>query len=299
MTPAQPPLLCNIKQLKVNSGHKTLLDIQQLNLYQQQLTTFIGPNGAGKSTLLKSLLTHQPNTPSSSQNLGLKIQADIDYKPLKRKYPNCNTRPISATHRNISTTSSNISASKLITPTPLHQPGQIAWVGQHERFELPLTVLEYALLGVSPQLAWYQTPKKSDAQKALTLLQDFELLSLKDSRVQSLSGGEKQRLAVVRALMQQTQILMLDEPTNHLDIRHQRYLLSYLKNLVQQEKKTILMVLHDLAHAYNYSDNVVLLHQGKVVQQGTSYEVMNKNNLSLVYDVDIATYDTQDGRLFI
>ena len=117
--------------------------------------------------------------------------------------------------------------------------------------------------------------------------------------MQTLSGGEKQRLAIVRALMQDTDIMMFDEPTNHLDIRHQRFLLHYLHNLVKQEHKSILVVLHDLTHAYRYTDKVVLLNGGQVVAQGTPSEVMTRPQLSDVYDVDIKVHQTEDGLVFI
>ncbi|WP_296274154.1 ABC transporter ATP-binding protein, partial [Psychrobacter sp. UBA6730] len=118
-------------------------------------------------------------------------------------------------------------------------------------------------------------------------------------RVQTLSGGEKQRLAIVRALMQDTKIMMFDEPTNHLDIRHQRFLLNYLHNLVRQQRKSILVVLHDLTHAHRYTDEVVLLSGGQIVAQGTPSEVMTRSQLSDVYDVDIKVHQTEDGLVFI
>src|SRR5699024_8693603 len=148
---------------------------------------------------------------------------------------------------------------------------------------------------VSPNLAWYQRPNSNHVERAQRLLQDFELLSLVSARVQTLSGGEKQRLAIVRALMQDTDIMMFDEPTNHLDIRHQRFLLHYLHNLVQQQHKSILVVLHDLTHAHRYTDEVVLLNSGQIVAQGTPSEVMTRPQLSDVYDVDIKVHQTEDG----
>lgn len=177
--------------------------------------------------------------------------------------------------------------------------GQVAWVGQHERFELPLTVLDYALLGVSPNLAWYQRPNTKHIRQAQYLLHDFELTALKNDRVQTLSGGEKQRLAIVRALMQDTEIMMFDEPTNHLDIRHQRFLLHYLQALVRHQHKSILVVLHDLTHANRYTDEVVLLDKGHVVAQGSPKTVMTSERLSKVYHVDIKAHHTEDGLVFV
>ena len=252
--------LLSMQDIHISHGHKTLLKIDKLTVPSQKLVAFIGPNGAGKSTLLHTVLGQHTGT-------ALKTDGHITIYG----------QPISEVMNH----------------------GHIAWVGQHERFELPLTVLDYALLGVSPSLAWYQRPNSNHVERALRLLQDFELLSLVSARVQTLSGGEKQRLAIVRALMQDTKIMMFDEPTNHLDIRHQRFLLHYLHNLVRQQRKRIVVVLHDLTHAYRYTDEVVLLNGGRVIAQGTPSEVMTRPQLSDVYDVDIKVHQTEDGLVFI
>lgn len=176
--------------------------------------------------------------------------------------------------------------------------GKIAWVGQHERFELPLTVLEYALLGVNNRLAWYESPNVHDVERARAKLDSFELLPLANKRVQSLSGGEKQRLAIVRALMQETDILLLDEPTNHLDVKYERILFEFLSQLIKNGK-SIVVVLHSLEYAYRYADEVVALHQGQILAQGTLDEVMTGETLSLMYGTPIKFYDTPDGRVFV
>lgn len=252
--------LLMMQDIHIAHGDKVLLNIASLTLPRQKLVAFIGPNGAGKSTLLHTILAQHTGT-------GLKTEGHITAQG----------QPINDMLRD----------------------GHIAWVGQHERFELPLTVLDYALLGVSPNLAWYQRPNAQHKSRAQHLLHDFELTELVNSRVQTLSGGEKQRLAIVRALMQDTQIMMFDEPTNHLDIRHQRFLLKYLHGLVRLQRKSILVVLHDLTHAHRYTDEVVLLNGGRVFAQGTPNEVMTSAQLSEVYQVNIKAHQTEDGVLFI
>ena len=252
--------LLSMQDIHISHGHKTLLKIDKLTVPSQKLVAFIGPNGAGKSTLLHTIL---------GQHTGTALKTDGHIMIYGQ--------PINEVMNN----------------------GHIAWVGQHERFELPLTVLDYVLLGVSPNLAWYQRPNTEHVSRAQHLLHDFELSTLLDARVQTLSGGEKQRLAIVRALMQDTDIMMFDEPTNHLDIRHQRFLLNYLYNLVQQQRKSILVVLHDLTHAHRYTDEVVLLDGGKVIAQGIPNEVMTSERLSDVYDVDIKAHQTEDGLVFM
>ena len=252
--------LLSIKDIQVAHGTKILLNIDTLTLPKQKLIAFIGPNGAGKSTLLHAILGQHTGT-------GLKTNGQITMQG----------QPL----------------------TEILNRGHIAWVGQHERFELPLTVLDYALLGVSPNLAWYKRPNAEHVSQAMRLLHDFELSAFINARVQTLSGGEKQRLAIVRALMQDTKIMMFDEPTNHLDIRHQRFLLQYLQKLVHHRGKSILVVLHDLTHAHRYTDGVVLLNKGRIVAQGVPDAVMTSRQLSEVYHVDIKAHHTEDGLVFV
>ncbi len=183
--------------------------------------------------------------------------------------------------------------------TSLIQAGKLSWVGQHERFEAPLTVLGYALLGMIPNLAWYQQPNQQAVDNAKQFLAEFDLLELAEMRIQTLSGGEKQRMAIVRALMQDTDVLLLDEPTNHLDIKHQRKLFAYLQKLVNEANKSIVMVLHSLTDAYYYADHVVALSNGEILAQGHPDEVMTAKNLKQMYEVDIHVHDTADGRVFV
>ena len=252
--------LLSMQNIHISHGNKVLLQLDKLTLPSQKLVAFIGPNGAGKSTLLHTILGQHTGTALKTTG-----QITIQGQPINEAMQN----------------------------------GHIAWVGQHERFELPLTVLDYALLGVSPTLAWYQRPNEQHIEQAKSLLQEFELSGLISARVQTLSGGEKQRLAIVRALMQDTRIMMFDEPTNHLDIRHQRFLLKYLHDLVRQQRKSILVVLHDLTHAHRYTDEVILLYGGQVVAQGMPDEVMTSQRLSDIYHVDIKAHHTDDGLVFV
>lgn len=182
------------------------------------------------------------------------------------------------------------------TPTKtLVKLGKIAFVGQHERFELPVTVLDYALLGVSPNLGWHQSPSQAHIKQAIDFLEKFELSQLAKKRITQLSGGEKQRLAIVRALMQNTDILLMDEPTNHLDIKHERALFVHLRHLVEQEQKSLIVVLHHLTYAYRYSDYVIALKHGQLIAQGSPAQAMSEAVLSELYDTQIRCYQTAEG----
>ena len=160
---------------------------------------------------------------------------------------------------------------------------KIAWVGQHEHFGLPMSVSEYVLMGRYPKLAWYERPKRADTERAQMLLKHFDLDELQNKRIETLSGGEQQRAAIVRALLQDAEVLFLDEPTNHLDVRYQHSLMHYLTTLPQQGV-TVVMVLHDLNLAAHYAAHVALMEKGAVVACGAAEEVMNAEQLSRTYD---------------
>ena len=102
-------------------------------------------------------------------------------------------------------------------------------------------------------------------------------------RVGELSGGERQRLLVARALAQETPLLLLDEPTAHLDVGHQAATLRLMARLCRSEGKAVLAAIHDLTLAAQFCDRLVMLHQGRVVAEGSPMEVLTPDRLREVY----------------
>jgi len=113
-------------------------------------------------------------------------------------------------------------------------------------------------------------------------LQQVDMLAFAARPFHTLSGGEKQRVLVARALAQQARFLVLDEPTNHLDIRYQLEILT----LIKQIKVTSLAALHDLNLAAQYCDRIVLLQDGAVVASGAPEHVLQPAQIRAVYHVD-------------
>ncbi|MCL6449420.1 MAG: ABC transporter ATP-binding protein [Armatimonadetes bacterium] len=103
-----------------------------------------------------------------------------------------------------------------------------------------------------------------------------------------LSGGEKQKVLIARALAQEPEVLILDEPTSNLDIKHQLEVLGFLQKLARQGKMTVVMVLHDLNLAARFSEQLILLREGKVFAAGPPPAVLNPDNLSAVYGVEVS-----------
>ena len=117
----------------------------------------------------------------------------------------------------------------------------------------------------------------------------------KDRDLRALSGGERQRVYIAMALAQDTKVIFLDEPTTYLDLRHQFELLEMLAQLKERDK-TILLVLHDLAHALRYSDRVVLMQDGRMAAQGTPETVLKGGKLDEVFG--ICTHAAAEGYWF-
>ena len=148
-----------------------------------------------------------------------------------------------------------------------------------------ITVRELVAQGRYPHQDWFQQWSHADEdalQKALTLT---NLTSLADRAVDTLSGGQRQRAWIAMALAQETDILLLDEPTTYLDLAHQLEVLELLVKL-NQEGKTIIMVLHDLNHAAHYADHLVALADGRISAQGTSHEVITEEIIRDVFGVE-------------
>lgn len=172
--------------------------------------------------------------------------------------------------------------------------GEVAWVGQHGQFNLPLTVAEYVLLGCA--IKGGRIARLPERQYVHDLLLAFDLAHLAKQRIGYLSGGEQQRANIVRALLQNTSILLLDEPCNHLDIRHQHRLMHYLRQSCA--KMNVVMVLHDLNMAANYADYVILMNDGQVVCSGSPKEMMTEQRLSEVYQWQMKRVEEDGGVYF-
>ena len=136
-------------------------------------------------------------------------------------------------------------------------------------------------MGRYPFHSLLEQEKERDYEMALEALDKVGMKSYRDRNFQSLSGGEKQRVVLARALTQSPKILILDEPTNHLDIRYRLEILSIIKDL----QITVLAALHDLSLAAQFCDYLYLMKQGEIVTQGMPEAVMTSENLHRIFDV--------------
>jgi iron complex transport system ATP-binding protein len=161
-----------------------------------------------------------------------------------------------------------------------------------------LTVAEYVLLGRTPYIGLLAQESRSDFAAAERALERLDLLRYAERPLGTLSGGEKQRAVVARALAQEASIVLLDEPTSALDMGHQQQALELLDWLRAEAGLTLVAAMHDLTVAGQYADRVLLLDSGRLVADGTPSEVFTEERLSRHYAATVEVVEL-DGRLAV
>lgn len=161
----------------------------------------------------------------------------------------------------------------------------ISYVPQFSIPNYSHSVYYTVLMGRKPFIRWNYS--EDDHNVAIKSLKQLNLISQKDRLLSTLSGGEKQKTLLARAITQECKYMLLDEPTNNLDLRHQKEVMSILKNLAHYQQACILIVIHDLNLASLYCDKLVLLNNGEKVIEGPPQQVITKGNLQDYYGVNM------------
>ncbi|WP_308576445.1 ABC transporter ATP-binding protein [uncultured Fusobacterium sp.] len=239
--------IINIENLNFGYGERQILNNLSLSIAEKKLIGILGPNGCGKSTLLKNILGYLH---SSSGTI---------------KIANKNSKEFSQKEK-----------SKLISLVP-----------QKSQLMSAMSVEEFVLMGRLPHLenSW-KGYSKEDRELAEKALNSLDLERFKKRTATTLSGGEFQRVLLARAITQDTEIILLDEPTSALDLNHAIELMEKVKEIVRKEGKTAVAVLHDLNLASLFCDELIMLKNGKLFCKGTPKEVLTKENLKEVYNLN-------------
>ena len=161
---------------------------------------------------------------------------------------------------------------------------QLGFMPQDNSDPFPATVLETALAGRHPHLSPWGWEGPADHAAAQAALERVGLAGYEDRMANTLSGGERRRLALATLLTQDPQILLLDEPASHLDLHHQVELLGHLRELARKDGRLVVMVLHDLNLAARFCDHCLLLAGDAEVAAGTSSEVLRVETLERAYN---------------
>ena len=242
----------NLRLTNVNLGYnrQTVLHNISLEAKPGEMLGIIGPNGSGKSTIIRGIT--RLIKPSSGQIF-------LDGKNLT----DMNQRDLA----------------KLVAVVP-----------QNPVLPELFTALEVVLMGRTPHLGLLSYEGEHDLTIVQKAMKATQTLALAERRVGELSGGEKQRLTIARALAQEPKILLMDEPTANLDINYQIETLDLARHLCQEQDLIVVVTLHDLNLAAQYCDRLVMLSDGRIYCQGIPKAVINTQTIRKVYGAEVYVY---------
>ncbi len=170
---------------------------------------------------------------------------------------------------------------------------RVAYLAQGRQIP-EITVGHLVLHGRFPYLGYPRRYRKADYSAASAAMEAMGILDLSDEPVQNLSGGQRQKAYIAMALAQETPVILMDEPTTYLDISHQLQLMRHARMLAAQGK-TVVMVIHDIAHAFQTAEHMVLMGDGAVVAEGEPEEIYASGKIGAVFGVKLGRADTETG----
>lgn len=174
---------------------------------------------------------------------------------------------------------------------------RLAILTQSNNIQMKLTVRELVNFGRFPYSGSHLTAE--DNQKVEEAIGYMELTEMQDKFLDELSGGQRQRAYIAMVIAQDTEYVLLDEPTNNLDIYHATNMMKMARRLCDELGKTVILVLHEINYAAFYSDYICAFVNGKIAKFGTVDEVITKENLSKIYNVDFEIQQIQGKPLSI
>lgn len=237
-----------IKNLEFGYNENLVIKGVSFNVEKGKFISIIGPNGSGKSTLLKTINHLYNPTKGSILVDGVNIN-NMKKRDIAKK---------------------------------------IAMVPQDTVVDYDFTVEEIVLMGRHPYKGRFQKEDEGDFNIVNESLEMTNTLKLKKRLITEISGGERQRVIIAKALAQKPSIILLDEPTSHLDINHQMDILNLLKKLNQEQGTTIVLVIHDINLAARYSDEIILINKGQIWDMGKPEHIITNENIESIYNLKVA-----------
>ncbi|MFH2091399.1 MAG: ABC transporter ATP-binding protein [Pseudomonadota bacterium] len=169
---------------------------------------------------------------------------------------------------------------------------QIALVSQDYAINFPFQVKDVIMMGRHPYIPRFALPSDNDIKIVERMIDLCGIRHLMNRKINQLSGGERQRCVFARALCQDTPVLLLDEAFSSMDIHHTLQMLNLVKQQVKETNKTVISVFHDLNLASVWSDKLMLLKQGQIYQSGNSRDVLTREAVKQVFNVNaLVTYN--------
>ena len=241
------------KQVRYRVRGREILRGIDFHVEEGEFVGLIGPNGSGKSTFLKNI-----------------------YKVLHPQSGDI-----------------SLMGGDLLAMSNREMAQRLAVMAQEQEAAFDFTVEEVVMMGRQARKRLLETESQEDRALVTQVLERTQLTPLREQGFSTLSGGEKQRVLMARALAQQTPILILDEPTNHLDIKYQLQLME----LLRQSGRTVVAAIHDLNLAAAYCHRLYALKNGVIVGEGTPRELLTPAFLREVYEVEAEVLTGRDGAL--
>lgn len=233
------------ESIDIAYDHHLIVEDLNISIPKGKITALVGANGSGKSTILKTIGR------ILKQKSGTVYFEGIDLKKMHTK---------------------EISKRLAILPqNPVPPKG--------------LRVDELVAYGRAPYQSGFNMLTNQDRKIVYQALKRAGVLEFAERDLESLSGGQLQRVWIALALAQETDILLLDEPTTFLDMSYQMDILQLLAKLNKENDSTIVMVVHDLNHASRFADYMIAIKNGKVEKEGTPSKVIVPNTLKEVFDI--------------
>lgn len=239
-------MIIEVRNLSYAYGKKQILNDMSFGIAEGDFCAIMGQNGCGKTTLLKCIANLLP-VKTNTIFINGKDTTTYSIKNLAR---------------------------------------QIAFVPQHTPLDFEFSAFETVLMGRNP----YQTHLQNESQEDWDIVEECmkktNTWHLRFATLSEMSGGEMQRVLLARALAQQTPIMLLDEPLSNLDISHQFEIIKLLRTISQNEKKTILLIVHDLNMAIRYCQSLLLLHNHSIVYHGDIDKGLTPQNIKNYFGVE-------------
>lgn len=227
-------------------GDYIVLKDINVTIPKNKITILVGSNGCGKSTLLKTMARL--------------------LKPAKGEVL--------------------LSDSDIFEKSSKEIAKELAILTQSPSAPGDLTIFNLVKQGRYPYQSWFSHWSKEDEEIVDYALEKTGLSEIKHKKISDLSGGQKQRVWIAMTLAQQTDIILLDEPTNHLDIKYKIEVLDLLKDLNKQDKRTIVIVLHDINLACRYADHIIAIKDGRVYSEGEPKKIVNEKFIKDVFSIN-------------
>lgn len=174
---------------------------------------------------------------------------------------------------------------------------KVSILKQSNNINIRLTIRELVSFGRFPYSQGNLT--KEDIKYIDEAISYMKLGDIQDKYLDELSGGQRQRAYIAMVIAQNTDYILLDEPLNNLDMKHSVEIMKILRRLVDDLGKTIAIVIHDINFASCYSDYVVALKDGRIVEEGKTEKIINQNILGKIYDLDFKIQDMENMKLCV